>query len=163
MIPIELIIIPNFELISSLNWTNTYQGLTVPFLASALGIFLLRQFFLTIPPDLHDAAVMDGASNWRYLWLVVVPLSKGAIGAFAIFAFLSAYNQYFWPLLITNQAEMRTTQIGIRYFMVGTIGSGSDWGAIMAAAVIVSAPMLIFFFIAQKQLVRGISMTGLKG
>ena len=163
MIPAELTFIPNFQLISKLNWTNTYQGLVAPFLASAFGIFLLRQFFLTIPKELHDAALIDGAGNWRYLWQVVVPLSKGAIGAFAIFAFLSAYNQYFWPLIITNDNEMRTTQIGIRYFMVDTIGTGADWGAIMAATVIVSAPLIIFFLVAQKQLVRGISITGLKG
>ncbi len=92
----------------------------------------------------------------------MVPLSKGAISAFAIFAFLSAYNQYFWPLVITNEIEMRTTQIGIRFLMVDMIGSGAEWGALMAGTVIVSAPTLIFFLVAQKQLVRGISMTGLK-
>ncbi len=108
-----------------------YQGLAVPFLASAFGVFLLRQFFLSIPSDLHDAALIDGASNWRYLWQIVVPLSKGAIGAFAIFAFLSAWNQYLWPLVITDTIDMRTIQIGIRFFMTN-IERGSDWGAVMA-------------------------------
>jgi ABC-type glycerol-3-phosphate transport system permease component len=162
MVPFELTIIPNFQLISSLGWANTYQGLAVPFLASAFGVFLLRQFFLGIPTDLHDAALMDGASNWRYLWQVVVPLSKGSIGAFAIFAFLSAYNQYLWPLIITSEIEMRTTQIGIRFFMTN-IERGADWGAVMAATIIVSAPTLIAFLVAQKQLVKGIAMTGIKG
>ena len=162
VIPFELTFIPNFQLISALNWSNTYQGVVVPFLASALGIFLLRQFFLTIPKELYDAAMIDGAGNWRYLWQVVVPLSKGAIGAFAIFAFVGAYNQYFWPLLITSEAEMRTTQIGIRFFLVDTIGTGPEWGAIMAAAVILSAPLIILFLIAQKQLLRGVGLTGLK-
>lgn len=162
MIPFELTFIPNFQLISALGWTNSYQGLVIPFLASAFGIFLLRQFFLTIPKDLHDAALIDGASNWRYLWQVTVPLSKGAIGAFAIFAFLSAYNQYFWPLIITNETEMRTAQIGIRYFLVDSVGTGAEWGAIMASTIIVSAPLVIFFIVAQKQLIRSINMTGLK-
>ncbi len=162
MVPFELTIIPNFQLISSLGWANTYQGLAVPFLASAFGVFLLRQFFLGIPTDLHGAALMDGASNWRYLWQVVVPLSKGSIGAFAIFAFLSAYNQYLWPLIITSEVEMRTTQIGIRFFMTN-LERGADWGAVMAATIIVSAPTLIAFLVAQKQLVKGIAMTGIKG
>ncbi|RME99845.1 MAG: carbohydrate ABC transporter permease [Chloroflexi bacterium] len=162
MIPFELTVIPNFQLISSLDWANTYQGLAVPFLASAFGVFMLRQFFLTVPKELHDAAIIDGASNWRYLWQILVPLSKGSIGAFAIFAFLSAYNQYLWPLIITNEINMRTTQIGIRFFMVN-LERGADWGAVMAATIIVSAPTLIAFLIAQKQLVKGIAMTGLKG
>lgn len=162
MVPFELTLIPNFQLISRLGWSNTYQGLAVPFLASAFGVFLLRQFFLTVPKDLHDAALIDGASNWRYLWQVLVPLSKGSIGAFAIFAFLSAYNQYLWPLIITSDINMRTTQIGIRFFMVN-LERGADWGAVMAATIIVSAPTLIAFLFAQKQLVKGITMSGLKG
>lgn len=162
MIPFELTVIPNFQLISSLDWANTYQGLAVPFLASAFGVFMLRQFFLSVPKELHDAATIDGAGNWRYLWQILVPLSKGSIGAFAIFAFLSAYNQYLWPLIITNDINMRTTQIGIRFFMVN-LERGADWGAVMAATIIVSAPTLIAFLIAQKQLVKGIAMTGLKG
>lgn len=162
MIPFELTFIPNFQLISDLNWANTYQGLAVPFLASAFGVFMLRQFFLTIPHELHDAARIDGASNWRYLWQVMVPLSKGSIGAFAIFAFLSAYNQYLWPLIITSEINMRTTQIGIRFFMVN-LERGADWGAVMAATIIVSVPTLVAFLVAQKQLVKGIAMTGLKG
>ena len=162
MIPFELTFIPNFQLISDLDWANTYQGLAVPFLASAFGVFMLRQFFLTIPKELHDAALIDGASNWRFLWQILVPLSKGSIGAFAIFAFLSAYNQYLWPLIITNEITMRTTQIGIRFFMVN-LERGADWGAVMAGTIIVSAPTLIVFLIAQRQLVKGIAMTGLKG
>ncbi len=162
MIPFELTLIPNFQLVSQLGWANTYKGLSIPFLASAFGVFMLRQFFLTIPGELHDAATIDGASNWRYLWQILVPLSKGAIGAFAIFAFLGAYNQYLWPLIITNDITMRTTQIGIRFFMVN-VERGADWGAVMAATIIVSAPTLIAFLIAQKQLVKGIAMTGLKG
>lgn len=162
MIPFQLTFIPNFILISDMGMANTYPGLTLPFLASAVGVFLLRQFFLSIPRDFYDSAKIDGASNWRYLWQIVVPLSKGAISAFAIFAFLSAWNQYLWPLIVTNDNLMRTTQIGIRYFMT-TQDRGQDWGAIMAGAVIVMIPTLVAFLVAQKQLVKGIAMTGLKG
>ncbi len=162
MIPFELVFIPNFILVTQLGLANTYPGLIVPFLASAFGVFMLRQFFLSVPKDLHDAAKIDGASNWRYLWQILVPLSKGAIGALAIFAFLGAWNQYIWPLIITDQTDMRTIQIGIRFFMENQ-ESGADWGGIMAGSMIAMAPTLIAFLIAQKQLVKGIAMTGLKG
>jgi ABC-type glycerol-3-phosphate transport system permease component len=162
MIPFELIFIPNFQVVTELGWANTYAGLTVPFLASAFGVFMLRQFFLTIPKDLHDAALIDGASNWRYLWQILVPLSKGSIGAFSIFAFLSAWNQYLWPLVITDSTEMRTIQIGIRFFMEN-VERQTDWGAVMAGTIIAMLPTLVAFLLAQKQLVQGIAMTGLKG
>lgn len=162
MVPFELVFIPNFQVISSLGWTDTYMGLTAPFLASAFGVFMLRQFFLTVPKEFHDAATIDGASNWRYLWQVLVPLSKGSIGAFAIFAFLSAWNQYLWPLIITNSEEMRTLQIGIRFFMTN-LDRGAAYGPVMAGSMIAIVPALLVFLFAQKQLVKGIAMTGLKG
>ncbi len=162
MVPFQLTFIPNFLLISDWGWANTYAGLAVPFLASAFGVFLLRQFFLTIPRDLHDSAIIDGASNWRFLWQILVPLSKGAISAFTIFSFLSAWSQYLWPLIITNDESMRTVQIGIRFFLFDQ-ERGADWGAIMAAAIIALLPTLLIFLIAQRQLVKGIAMTGLKG
>ncbi|MCH8338389.1 MAG: carbohydrate ABC transporter permease [Chloroflexi bacterium] len=162
MIPFELVFIPNFIFVTKLGLANTYPGLIVPFLGSAFGVFMLRQFFLTVPKELHDAAKIDGASNWRYLWQILVPLSRGAIGALSIFAFLGAWNQYLWPLIITDQTEMRTIQIGIRFFMENQ-ESGADWGAIMAGSIIAMAPTMVAFLIAQKQLVKGIAMTGLKG
>lgn len=162
MVPFQLTFIPNFLLISKLGWTNTYAGLTAPFLASAFGVFLLRQFFMSVPRDLHDAAKIDGASNWRYLWTILVPLSKGSISAFGIFSFLSAWSQYLWPLIITNDESMRTIQIAIRFFLFDQ-ERGADWGAIMASAMIAMLPTLLIFLIAQRQLVKGIAMTGLKG
>jgi ABC-type glycerol-3-phosphate transport system permease component len=123
---------------------------------------MFRQFFASLPRDLYDAAKIDGASDWFYLWRVVVPLSKGAIAAFTIFAFLSAWNQYLWPLVITNEESMRTAQIGIRFFLVNQ-ERATDWGAIMAGAVIVMVPTLIVFLVAQRQLVKGIAASGLKG
>lgn len=162
MVPFELVFIPNFLLISDLGWANSYKGLTVPFLASAFGVFMMRQFFLALPKELWEAAKLDGASSWLYLWKVVVPLSKGAISALTIFSFLGAWNQYLWPLVITNDENMRTAQIGIRFFLVNQ-ERATDWGAIMAGATIVMMPTLLVFLVAQKQLVRGIAMTGLKG
>lgn len=162
MVPFELTFIPNFQLVSRWGMGNTYAGLTVPFVASAFGVFMLRQFFLTVPKDFHDAARIDGANNWRYLWRILVPLSKGSIGAFAIFAFLNAWNQYLWPLIITNEDTMRTLQIGIRFFM-NTLERGADWGPVMAGSMIALGPALLAFLIAQKQLVQGVAMTGLKG
>jgi len=162
MIPFQLTFIPNFILIANLGWVNSYQGLTAPFLASAFGVFMLRQFFLSVPKDLHDSARIDGASNWRYLWQILVPLSRGSISAFGIFAFLGAWSQYLWPLIITSDEEWRTIQIGLRFFLFDQ-ERGADWGAIMAAAVIALIPTLLIFLVAQKQLVKGIAMTGLKG
>lgn len=162
MIPFELTFIPNYQLVAGAGGVNSYWGLTVPFIANAFGVFMLRQFFLTVPKDLHDAAQIDGAGNWRYLWQIMVPLSKGSIGAFAIFAFLSAWNQYLWPLIITNEDEMRTLQIGIRFFM-NTLDRGADWGPVMAGSIIALTPALLAFLIAQRQFVQGIAMTGLKG
>lgn len=162
IVPFELTFIPNFLLISDLGMANTYAGLTVPFLASAFGVFMMRQFFLSLPRDLYDAAKIDGAGDFYYLWRVVVPLSKGAISAFTIFAFLSAWNQFLWPLVITNDESMRTAQIGIRFFLVNQ-ERATDWGAIMAGTVIVMIPTLLVFLVAQRQLVKGIAMSGLKG
>ena len=162
MVPFQLTFIPNFVLVSKWGLANTYAGLTIPFLASAFGVFMLRQFFLTLPRELYEASKVDGASSWRYLWQVVVPLSKGSISAFTTFAFLSAWSQYLWPLVITNDTNMRTIQIGIRFFLFDQ-ERGADWGAIMAGAVIALLPTLILFLVAQRQLVKGIATTGLKG
>lgn len=162
MVPFQLTFIPNFVLVSRWGLVNTYAGLTIPFLASAFGVFMLRQFFMTLPSELYDAAKVDGASSLRYLWSVVIPLSKGSISAFGTFAFLSAWSQYLWPLVITNDTNMRTIQIGIRFFLFDQ-ERGADWGAIMAGAVIALLPTLILFLVAQQQLVKGIATTGLKG
>lgn len=178
MVPFQLTFIPSFVIVSGLPTrcmglfgetaafceslgANTYFGLTVPFLASAFGVFLLRQFFMGLPTDLHDSARIDGASNLRFLLQIIVPLSKGAISALTIFAFLSAWSQYLWPLIITNEEAMRTIQIGIRFFLANQ-ERGIDWGPLMAGTVIVMLPTLLLFLIAQRQLVKGIAMTGLK-
>ena len=113
MIPAEVTLIPNYMTVRSLGWLNTYPALAAPFLATAFGTFLLRQFFLTIPRELWDAAVIDGCSRRKFLMAILVPLARPAFATLAIYAFLSTWNQYLWPLLVINSQEMRTVQIGL--------------------------------------------------
>ncbi len=160
MIPWEATIIPNYLLIKQISWTDTYQGLAVPFMATGFGTFLLRQFFLKIPKDLHDAAVMDGANDLHFLSQVVLPLGRPALGTLAVYSFLQTYNQYLWPLLITNVPTMRTVQIGIALlqdeerFMFNTV---------MAGVVIILIPTIILFIFSNRQLIRGLTAGAVKG
>jgi sn-glycerol 3-phosphate transport system permease protein len=160
MIPWEATIIPNYLTIRALGWGNTFQGLTAPFLATAFGTFLLRQFFLSIPKDLHDAATIDGASHLRFLTTILVPLARPAMGTLAIYSFLNTYNQFLWPLLITNDKNMRTVQIGIaalqdeERFM---------WNVVMAGVVMILLPTFILFIFGNRQLIRGLTAGAVKG
>lgn len=160
MIPWEATIIPNYMTIRSLGWLDTYQGLAVPFMATAFGTFLLRQAFLQIPHELWDAARIDGASSFRFLREVVLPLARPALGTVAIYGFLSTYNQYFWPLLITNQTLMRTTQVGIAQLR---FEETLRWGLVMAGVVMVAIPTLALLVLGQRQLVRGLTAGAVKG
>lgn len=160
MVSGEVTIIPNFLTIQRLHWVDTYWGLTVPFFAGAFGIFLLRQFFLQIPRELYDAAVVDGCGRLRYLFAIVLPLSRAALGTLGVYTYLSTWNQYFWPLIITNRTQMRTVQIGISMLRDA---EGDAWNTIMAGVVVVTMPAIILFLIFQKQLIRGIVGGAVKG
>jgi ABC-type glycerol-3-phosphate transport system permease component len=160
MIPSVVTLVPTFVLIKKLNWINTYRGLIIPHMVSVFGIFLLRQFFLTVPKDYEDAARIDGCGRLGILWRMYIPLAKPAIAALAIFSFYHVWNEFFWPLVITSIDEMRTLPIGLRYF-IDTEG-GSDWELVMAGGTMVVGPVLLAFFLLQRQFVRGITMTGLK-
>jgi ABC-type glycerol-3-phosphate transport system permease component len=160
MIPWESTIIPNYLAITSWGWKDTYQGLIVPFLASGFGIFLLRQYFLTIPRDLYEAAVIDGCGRTRYLWSVLLPLSRPALGTLAVYAFLNTWNQYYWPLLVTDSTEWRTTQVGITVFRSSEI---AVYNLQMAATLIVLCPTLLLLILGQRQLVRGLTEGAVKG
>jgi sn-glycerol 3-phosphate transport system permease protein len=160
MIPWEATIIPNYITIRSIGWLDTYQGLAVPFMATAFGTFLLRQGFLQIPRELWDAARIDGASSLRFFREIVIPLSRPTLGTIAIYGFLSTYNQYFWPLLITNQPLMRTTQVGIAQLR---FEETLRWGLVMAGVMMVAAPTLALLVIGQRQLVRGLTAGAVKG
>jgi multiple sugar transport system permease protein len=161
MIPLQLTIIPSFLVFRELRWLDTYYALTVPFTVSAFGTFLLRQTFMTIPQELEDAAKLDGCSRLGFLWRIVLPLSRPALASLALFTFMGTWNDYLWPLIMTNSREMRTLQIGLR-FLVSQEG-GSRWGMFMAAAVMVSLPIIVFYLLVQKQFVEGIALTGLRG
>jgi sn-glycerol 3-phosphate transport system permease protein len=161
MVPFQLTWVPNFLLISNLGWANTYAGLTIPFLASAFGVFLLRQFFKTLPQDYHDAAKLDGVSSWQFLWEIVVPMNRGAIATFVIFSFLDAWNQYMWPLIITNEVRMRTVQIGI-HFLSQNADEGLPWPEVLASTLMMTLPTLAIFLIAQRQITKTIAATGLR-
>jgi ABC-type glycerol-3-phosphate transport system permease component len=160
MIPFEATIIPNFLLVSGWGWRDSYQGLIAPFLASAFGIFLLRQYFLSIPRELYEAAQMDGCGRFRYLWAVLVPLATPALATLAVYTFLNTYNQYYWPLLITDATQWRTTQTGITIFRNAEY---QVFNLQLAANLIVMLPTLILLIIGQKQLVQGLTAGAVKG
>lgn len=160
MIPAIVTIIPAFLLIDTFGWMNTYWALFTPTVSSVWGIFLLRQFFLTIPRDLEDAARVDGASEFTIFFKVVLPLSKPALATLAIFAFMGSWKDFLWPLIVTNRTDMRTLEVGIANF---SNLYATDWPHQMAAAVVVMIPVVVVFIAAQKYFVKGITMTGLKG
>lgn len=161
LIPWEATIIPNFLTILNLEWMNTYQGLTLPFFALPFGIFLLRQHFLTIPNELWESAQMDGCSRFRFYLKFVLPLSKSSLSALGIYGFLTAWNQYLWPLLVTNDDTVRTVQIGLK-MLIANEGS-SSWNLIMAAVVTILLPTLLLLFISIKQIRAGLTAGALKG
>jgi len=166
MLPWQVTIVPTFLLFRYLGWINTFLPLIVPsyFGGGAFFIFLLRQFFLTIPKDLDEAAKLDGATSFRIFWNIILPLSKPALATVAIFAFLDHWNEFIGPLIFLNSPEKFTLSIGLRYFMVNPFESDEPREAIlMAASIIVALPPLALFFMAQKYFVRGIITTGLKG
>ncbi|MBP7964177.1 MAG: carbohydrate ABC transporter permease [Caldilineaceae bacterium] len=160
MIPWESVIIPNYLFIQSIGWDDTYAGLIAPFMATAFGTFLLRQYFMSLPKDLYDAAIVDGCSNLRYLLTIVLPLARPALGTLAVYSFLQTYNQYLWPLLITNSTEMRTVQIGIT--MLKQFET-EQWQIVLAGVVTIMIPTLMLFIFANRQLIRGLTAGALKG
>lgn len=160
MIPQQVVMIPQYLVVMRLNLDNSYLGLIIPHAATAISIFFLRQFFLTIPRDLEDAAIIDGCGPLRTLFNVFLPLTKPAIATIAVFSFMWSWNNYFWPLLIISEPEMRTVQLGLAMFKSE---GGIQWGEFMAATVVATLPIMIAYFIAQKQFVKGITLTGLKG
>ncbi|MBI3960749.1 MAG: carbohydrate ABC transporter permease [Chloroflexi bacterium] len=166
MLPWQVTIVPQFLLFRYLGWINTYWPLIIPsyFGGGAFYIFLLRQFFLTIPKDLDEAAKLDGASNFRIFWNIVLPLSKAALATVAIFSFIGHWNEFFAPLIYLNSTDKFTISIGLRYFVSNPFESDEPREAIlMAASLITALPVLILFFVAQKYFVQGIVTTGLKG
>ena len=160
MIPSQVTLIPNFLIIRSLGWYNTYQALIMPALFSALSTFLMRQYYRGIPIEMDEAARMDGASSLRIWWQIIVPLSLPVMAALAIFTFQATWNDFLWPLVVTGTEQMRTIPIGLSYF-VGQYSTA--WNLLMAGSVIALLPVLVIYVLAQKQFVQGITLTGMGG
>lgn len=161
MVPGQVTILPNYLTIAQLGWVNTYQGIIVPGASVAYGTFLLRQYYRTLPLDILDAAKVDGASHLRTLWSVVLPLAQPAIISFGLLSVVAKWNDFLWPLIVTNTRDMRVLSIGIYWLRVeeGTI----DWGVIMAGTLFVVLPVVIVFLYAQRYIVDGIAAGAVKG
>lgn len=162
MVPSQVTVVPNYIILSRLNWLDTYWGLIIPFAATAFGTFLIRQAFMQIPKDLVDAAIVDGASHFGVLRYVMIPLSIPTILTFVLLNFSWRWNDYFWTLIVTNSDAMRTLPVGVIAMRAGPEG-GTNWHYMMAATVIVLIPLLVLFISAQRYFVEGISRTGLRG
>ena len=160
MIPSEVTIIPNFLLVSKLGWVNNYLGLIVPWTASVFYIFLLRQFFMGIPNELYDAALIDGSGHLRFLIQIVLPLSKAALVTVVLLSFIGSWNSFLWPLIVARDVALYPIQVGLRSFITEM---GNEVHLMMAAATFVIVPVLVLYFFTQKQFTEGIATTGLKG
>jgi multiple sugar transport system permease protein len=160
MIPTEMLVIPWYAMARALKWVNTYWGIMFPGMISAFGVFLMRQFMSTIPDDLIDAARVDGLGELRIFITVVMPLVAPALATLAIFNFIGNWNAFLWPLIAASKPRMFTLPVGLANF---SGEAGSDWHYIMTGAAVAMAPLIFVFLVFQKQIVKGIAMTGLKG
>jgi len=160
MVPTEMLVIPWYMLSLNLHWSDTYWGIMFPGVISAFGVFLMRQFFMGVPNDLLDAARIDGFSEFQIFWKIALPLVRPAVAALCIFTFLGNWNAYIWPLIVTRSEDMRTLPVGIAFF---SSEAQSSFHLIMAAAALATIPVLTIFVIFQRQIIKGIVLTGLKG
>lgn len=160
MIPQQVTIVPLFLMMRSLGWIDTFMALILPSAFHALGVFLLRQFFLTLPRELEESAVMDGAGRLRILWQIILPLSRPALATLVLFTFIREWNAFLWPLIATSSPDMRTVSVGLTLF----IGQyGTEWHLLMAAASVTLLPTLVVFALAQRHYIEGIALTGFGG
>lgn len=160
MVPGEATIISNYLTVGQWGWLNTYRVLIIPYLTSAMGIFLFRQFYQSFPISVYEAAKIDGCSNLRFIFRILLPLTKAAIGAMAVYTFINAWNMYMWPLLVTGDESMRTVQIGLS--MLNSVDSQSIT-MMIAGVVMIILPSISIFIIGQKQLIRGMFSGAVKG
>ena len=163
MIPNAVVLVPQYVLTQQLGWLSTYQGLIVPEAATtfAFGVFLLRQFFVTMPGDLEDAARIDGANAWQVFWRIVLPLSQPVLAALAIFSFRSAWNDFLWPLIAVNKPDMFPLPVALA--LLRSAYAAESYGPIMAGAILSAIPLLVVFIVANRRIVEGVRLSGLKG
>jgi multiple sugar transport system permease protein len=159
LVSLPVIIVPLFILVRAMGMLNTYAGIIVPAIFHAFGIFLLRQYYLSLPRELEEAAIVDGASYWRIYWSVILPLSRPIIASLAILFFLANWNSFLWPLTVASDKNLWVVQVGIANFRSQY---STSWNYIMAASTIVATPMLILFVIFQRQIMESIKTSGLK-
>jgi multiple sugar transport system permease protein len=153
--------IPNFLLLSRLDLLNTYAALIVPFVGSAFGIFLMRQFFRQLPSDVLDAARLDGCGTGQLIWYVLVPLTRPAVAAFAVFSVVAHWNDFFWPLVVIRTSSLLTPPAGIAFF--ANAEGGENWGVVMAAGVVVIAPLVAVFLVARRHFIASLAQGATKG
>lgn len=160
MVPSQLYLLPQYEIIQALGWLNTLQALIVPGIFSAFGTFLMRQFFLSMPAELEEAARIDGANPWQTFWRIMVPLAKPGIIALVVFTVLWSWNDLLWPLIVTTDPAKMPLSVGLSQ-LVGI--HGTDYPVLMAGALLATLPMLVTFMILQRQFIQGIAFSGTKG
>jgi ABC-type glycerol-3-phosphate transport system permease component len=160
MVPTEVIVAGQYDLVSDLGWLNTFQGLIIPFVAWTFGTFMIRQSFLNVPSDLRDATALDGYGHLGFLWHVAIPLARPAIAGLAVFSFLNAWNEYLWPLLVTDKADVRTIQIGLKSLNSTNI---DELNLVMAGTIIAALPIALILIVFQRHLVRGLTAGAVKG
>ena len=160
MVPTEMLIIPWYVMSSEYGWSNTYWGLLFPGVISAFGVFLLKQFFETLPTDLLDAGRIDGLNEFGVFWRIAFPLVRPALAALGIFTFLGNWNAFLWPLIVVQTANMRTVPVGVALF---SSEASTAWNLIMAASSLAVLPVLLVFLFFQRQIIEGVVLTGVKG
>jgi multiple sugar transport system permease protein len=161
LIPVHAIALPLYIMLAKAGLTNTYSALVIPWTISVFGIFLMRQFFKTVPDDLIDAARMDGMTEFNIIWRVMLPTAIPALLAFAIFSVVAHWNDYFWPrVVITGNRDLFTPPLGLREFKGDA--DGDNFGPMMATATVIVTPLIVGFLIAQKRFIEGITLSGMK-
>ncbi|MGY5764519.1 carbohydrate ABC transporter permease [Brachybacterium sp. DNPG3] len=163
MVPPQVAILPNYVLIAGWGGVNTYWGIILPGLGTAFGTFLLRQYFMTIPPSILEAASIDGAGHWRTLWRIVAPISLPSIATVALVTIVSEWNDYIWPLIITTESSMMTLPVGLTTLQNSEGNTGSGWGILMAGTVVVIVPVLVVFALLQRYIVSGLTQGSVTG
>jgi multiple sugar transport system permease protein len=163
MIPFQLIMTPLYVEMNAVKWLNTYWALLVPWVAPAFGIFLLRQYIITIPSELMDAARMDGCSEFRIYWQIIVPLAKPALATLAIYQFMSSWNSFLWPLIVLREQRLYTLPLGLATLLGNVVAESIDYGMVMAGAFLTALPIIIVFMFMQRQFISGLTLGSVKG
>ena len=163
MVPMSVAVVPLYIMMVYFRWIDTYQALILPAMFTAYGTFMLRQFFMTLPRDLEDVARIDGCSLYGIFWKVILPLSKPILATLFTFTFMASWNNFMWPLLITDSIEMKTLPIGLAYFQEVYMYTQPDWTLLMAGSILVTLPVIIVFVFNQRFFVEGIKLSGIKG